>query len=171
MKKILVLGAGMVSRPMIQYLLDQPDYHVIMASRTVSKAEQMIHGHPHGEAHALDVNDDYPDYAYAVARAVASCKAERGILVCGSGVGASIAANKVPGIRACLCHDTYSAHQGVEHDDMNILCLGARVIGLELACEIATAFLNAQFSGKDRHLRRLNKLLAIEQREEDKHTY
>jgi ribose 5-phosphate isomerase B len=122
-------------------------------------------------AYALDATDDYPDYAYALALAVASGKAERGILVCGSGVGASIAANKVPGIRACLCHDTYSAHQGVEHDDMNVLCLGARVIGLELACELATAFLNAQFGGEDRHRRRLNKILAIERQEEDKHNY
>lgn len=122
-------------------------------------------------AYALDTTDDYPDFAYAVARAVASGKAERGILVCGSGVGASIAANKVPGIRACLCHDTYSAHQGVEHDDMNVLCLGARVIGLELAYELATAFLNAKFSGEDRHLRRLNKVLAIEHQEDDKHTW
>ena len=121
-------------------------------------------------AYALDATDDYPDTAYAVARAVASGKAERGILVCGSGVGASVAANKVPGIRACLCHDTYSAHQGVEHDDMNVLCLGARVIGVELACELATAFLNARFSGEDRHRRRLNRILAIERQEEDKHT-
>jgi ribose 5-phosphate isomerase B len=121
-------------------------------------------------AYALDTADDYPDSAYAVARAVASGKAERGILVCGSGVGASIAANKVLGIRACLCHDTYSAHQGVEHDGMNVLCLGARVIGLELACELAAAFLNARFNGEDLYLRRLNKILAIERQEEDKHT-
>lgn len=121
-------------------------------------------------AFALDATDDFPDSAYAVAMEVASGKAERGILVCGSGVGASIAANKVRGIRAGLCHDTYSAHQGVEHDGMNVLCLGARVIGLELACELATAFLNAQFNGEDRHLRRLNKIIAIERQEEDKHT-
>jgi ribose 5-phosphate isomerase B len=118
-------------------------------------------------AYALDATDDYPDSAYAVARIVASGKAERGILVCGSGVGASIAANKVLGIRASLCHDTYSAHQGVEHDDMNVLCLGACVIGLELACELATTFLNAKFSGEDRHLRRLNKVLAIERQREE----
>ncbi|MDO8490922.1 MAG: RpiB/LacA/LacB family sugar-phosphate isomerase, partial [Dehalococcoidia bacterium] len=86
----------------------------------------------------------------------------RGILVCGSGVGACIAANKVPGVRACLCHDVYSAHQGVEHDDMNVLCLGARVIGAELADELATAFLNARFMAERRFQRRLNKVLAIE---------
>jgi len=112
-------------------------------------------------AHKYDPDDDYPDFAEAVAKAVASGKAERGILVCGSGVGACIAANKVPGARACLCHDTYSAHQGVEHDDMNVLCLGARVIGIELAAELTEAFLKARFSGEKRHSRRLQKVLAI----------
>jgi len=116
-------------------------------------------------AHTLDPADDYPDFAQAVATEVASERAERGILVCGSGVGACIAANKVPAIRACLCHDTYSARQGVEHDDMNVLCLGARVIGLELATELATTFLKARFSDEPRHRRRLKKLLAIEQRQ------
>ncbi len=113
-------------------------------------------------AHTLDSGDDYPDFTRAVAQAVASGQAERGIIICGSGVGACIAANKVPGIRACLCHDTYSAHQGVEHGDMNTLCLGARVIGVELAAELVTAFLNARFSGEERHCRRLEKILAIE---------
>ncbi|MFC2007671.1 RpiB/LacA/LacB family sugar-phosphate isomerase [Chloroflexota bacterium] len=107
-------------------------------------------------------DDDYPDIAKTVARAVASGEVRRGILACGSGVGACIAANKVPGVRAGLCHDTYSAHQGVEHDDMNILCLGARVIGAELAVELAMAFLNARFSGEERHRRRLEKVLNIE---------
>ena len=114
-------------------------------------------------AHNFDPGDDYPDFVVPVARAVASGQAERGLLICGSGVGACIAANKVPGVRACLCHDTYSAHQGVEHDDMNTLCLGARVIGLELATELVTAFLKARFSGEERHHRRLKKVLAIEQ--------
>lgn len=114
-------------------------------------------------ARTFNRDDDYPDYTLAVAQAVASGQAQRGILVCGSGVGACIAANKVPGIRACLCHDTYSAHQGVEHDDMNILCLGARVVGPELAEELVEAFLKAKFSGKARHRRRLEKVLAIEQ--------
>jgi len=113
-------------------------------------------------AHTFDQDDDYPDFAHAVAQAVASGKAERGIIFCGSGVGTCIAANKVPGIRACLCHDTYSAHQGVEHDDMNILCLGARVIGIELATELVTTFLKARFTGEERHRRRLGKTLAIE---------
>lgn len=113
-------------------------------------------------ADKLDPADDYPDFVIAVAQAVASGQAERGILICGSGVGAAIAANKVPGIRACLCHDTYSAHQGVEHDDMNILCLGARVVGVELAVELVAAFLNARFAGEERHRRRLEKVLAIE---------
>jgi ribose 5-phosphate isomerase B len=116
-------------------------------------------------AKKLDPTDDYPDFAYLVAQEVASGRARRGILVCGSGVGATIAANKVPGIRACLCHDTYSAHQGVEHDDMNVLCLGARVIGVELAFELATAFLNAEFSGEERHRRRLRKVDSMERPE------
>ncbi len=114
-------------------------------------------------AYTLDPQDDYPDFAIAVARAVASGEARRGVIICGSGVGACVAANKVPGIRACLCHDTYSAHQGVEHDDMNVLCLGARVIGDELAAELVTAFLQATFSGEERHRRRLQKVLSIEQ--------
>ena len=113
-------------------------------------------------AHSFDPSDDYPDFAYAVAQAVASGKAPRGIIICGSGVGACIAANKVPGVRAGICHDTYSAHQGVEHDDMNVLCLGARIIGGALAVELVTAFLNARFSGEERHARRLRKILDIE---------
>ena len=113
-------------------------------------------------AHTFDPDDDYPDFALAVSEAVASRRVDRGILVCGSGVGACIAANKVPGVRACLCHDTYSAHQGVDHDDMNILCLGSRVIGVELAFELVKTFLNAIFSGETRHRRRLEKVLNIE---------
>jgi RpiB/LacA/LacB family sugar-phosphate isomerase len=107
---------------------------------------------------------DYPDYAVAVGEAVLGGAAERGILICGSGVGASVAANKLKGIRAGLCHDTYSAHQGVEHDDMNVLVLGARVIGPALGRELAAAFLNATFSGEERHVRRLNKVKALEER-------
>ena len=113
-------------------------------------------------AHTFDSTDDYPDFARAVAQAVASGQAERGIIICGSGVGSCIVANKVPGIRACLCHDTYSAHQGVEHDDMNVLCLGARIIGVELATEVVTSFLKACFTGEERHRRRLGKILNIE---------
>ena len=106
---------------------------------------------------------DYPDYAVAVGNAVLGGTAERGVLICGSGVGASVAANKLKGIRAGVCHDTYSAHQGVEHDDMNVLVLGARVIGPALGRELVTAFLHATFSGEERHLRRLNKVKALEQ--------
>ncbi len=105
---------------------------------------------------------DYPDSARAVAEAVASGKVQRGVVICGSGVGACVAANKVPGALACMCHDTFSARQGVEDDDLNVLCLGGRVIGFELAYEVLNAFLNAQFSGLERHLRRKNKVLAIE---------
>lgn len=107
---------------------------------------------------------DYPDYAEAVARGVLQGGSERGILICGSGVGASVAANKVPGIRAAVCHDGYSAHQGVEHDDMNILVLGSRVIGAELAKDLCVTFLNARFTGEERHRRRLAKVQSIEQR-------
>src|ERR1041385_2230208 len=105
---------------------------------------------------------DYPDYSEAVALAVLQGKSERGILICGSGLGASVAANKIPGVRAGLCHDGYSAHQGVEHDDMNVLVLGARVIGVELAREIVRAFLGARFSGEERHVRRLREISEIE---------
>ncbi len=105
---------------------------------------------------------DYPDFAYAVAQAVVQRQGERGVLICGSGVGASIAANKVVGVRAAICHDTYSARQGVEHDDMNILVLGARVVGVELAKELVAAFLQSVFSAEERHQRRLDKVLAIE---------
>jgi len=105
---------------------------------------------------------DYPDYALSLAQAIHDKKAERGILLCGSGVGASVAANKFPGIRAAVCHDTFSAHQGVEDDDMNVLCLGARIIGPELAKELARTFLSASFSGAERHVRRLGKIEAIE---------
>ena len=109
-----------------------------------------------------DPNDDYPDFAERLALAVRDGEVDRGVLICGSGVGASIAANKVRGVRAAVCHDTYSAHQGVEHDDMNVLTLGARVIGPEPAFECALAFIAATFSGEPRHRRRLDKVLAIE---------
>lgn len=107
---------------------------------------------------------DYPDYAAAVGQAILDGAAERGVLVCGSGVGASVAANKLPGIRAGLCHNTYSAHQGVEHDDMNILVLGARVIGIELARELVDAFIGASYTAEERHQRRVGKIKALEER-------
>ena len=109
-----------------------------------------------------DPNDDYPDFAQRLGEAVRGGAADRGILICGSGVGASVAANKMHGIRSAVCHDTYSAHQGVEHDDMNVLTLGSRVIGPEPAYECAVAFLAARFSGAERHVRRLRKVKAIE---------
>jgi ribose 5-phosphate isomerase B len=105
---------------------------------------------------------DYPDFAVAVAREIVRGNADRGIMVCGSGVGVSVAANKIPGIRAAICHDTYSAHQGVEHDDMNVLCIGGRIIGSELALEIVAAFLSARYTPGQRHQRRLDKVLQIE---------
>ena len=110
-----------------------------------------------------DAPSDYPDFAQAVGEAILNRRADRGVLICGSGVGASVAANKIHGIRAGLCHDTYSAHQGVEHDNANVLVLGARVIGVELARELVRAFLSAQFTHEERHERRLGKVIAIEQ--------
>ncbi|GBC81742.1 Ribose-5-phosphate isomerase B [bacterium HR10] len=144
---------------------------VIGADHAGFELKQMLVAHLRELGH--DVEDlgtqsadpvDYPDYAEAVADALLQGRAERGILICGSGVGASVAANKVPGIRAGLCHDTYSARQGVEHDDLNVLVLGARVIGPELAKELVRAFLNARFSGEERHRRRLEKLRQLEAR-------
>lgn len=108
---------------------------------------------------------DYPDYAAAVGSAVARGEADRGIIVCGSGVGACVAANKLRGVRACVCHDSYSARQGVEHDDMNVLCLGSRVIGPELAIELTMAFVEARFQPEERYIRRLNKVIALESAE------
>ena len=105
---------------------------------------------------------DYPDFAEAVAQAIRSNQVERGIIVCGSGAGVSIVANKFPGVRAAVCHDLYTAHQAVEHDDLNVLCLGARVINPKLALEISENFIKARFTGEDRHRRRLDKLLAVE---------
>ena len=105
---------------------------------------------------------DYPDFARKVGETILARQADRGILVCGSGVGISVAANKIPGIRAGVCHDIYSAHQGVEHDDMNVLCLGARIIGEEVAAELVRAFVNANFTNEERHVRRLKKLFEIE---------
>jgi ribose 5-phosphate isomerase B len=109
-----------------------------------------------------EVRSDYPDFAKLVGEAIQQAKVERGILICGSGVGACVAANKMHGIRACVCHDTYSAHQGVEHDDMNVLVLGSRVIGSELAFEIARAFLGAKFNQGERYIARLKKVEAME---------
>ena len=108
------------------------------------------------------VRIDYPDKARELGEAIQDGRAERGILVCGSGVGASIAACKLAGIRAAICHDTYSAHQGVEHDDMNVLCLGSEVVGAELAAELARAFLSARFDGGDRYVKRLEKIEEME---------
>jgi ribose 5-phosphate isomerase B len=133
--------------------------------------KKVLIGHLQKNGHQLlDVGTDstapvdYPDYAEAVGLSVLQGKSERGILICGSGVGASVAANKIPGVRAGLCHDGYSAHQGVEHDDLNILVLGARVVADELAKDLCTIFLNARFTAEDRHQRRLAKIQAIEQR-------
>ena len=113
-------------------------------------------------AHSFDAEDDFPDFAAPVAEAVQTGDTERGIILCGSGVGACIAANKFPGVRAGLCHDTYSAAQGVRHDDMNVLCLGARVVGVALAEDLVTSFLGASLESEPRFQRRLDKVAAIE---------
>src|ERR1700687_6209372 len=120
-------------------------------------------GHDVLDVGAFNENpSDYPDFAQAVGGAVLDRKAERGVLICGSGVGASVAANKLPGIRAAVCHDTYSAHQGVEHDDMNVIVFGSRVIASELARDLVKAYLGATFSGEERHVRRLAKIRKLE---------
>ena len=124
-------------------------------------------GHSVLDVGAFNQNpSDYPDFAEAVGRAVLEGKAERGVLICGSGVGASVAANKLKGIRAAVCHDGYSAHQGVEHDDMNVLVLGSRIVGAKLAEDLVRAFLSANFTHEERHERRLAKVKALEQKRE-----
>lgn len=112
--------------------------------------------------HSHDPLDDYPDYAKKLADSVSRGESLRGIMICGSGVGASVASNKVKGIRAAVCHDIYSAHQGVEHDDMNVLCLGSRIVGGEVARELVKAFITAEYTGEERHQRRLDKVLDME---------
>ena len=126
--------------------------------------ELLAAGHEVKDLGAFELQplDDYPDYAGLVAAALMSGQADRGVLICGSGVGVSVAANKYRGVRAGVCHDTYSAHQAVEHDDVNVLCIGQRVIGIELAREIIHTFLGAIFSNEERHARRLNKVKSIE---------
>jgi ribose 5-phosphate isomerase B len=121
-------------------------------------------GHEVADLGTFDPNqpDDYPDFAALVCEVVRGGEAERAVVICGSGVGVAVAANKFPGIRAGVCHDTYSGHQGVEHDDMNVLCVGARIVGPALAREIVRAFVGATFTGEERHVRRLNKVKAIE---------
>ena len=133
--------------------------------------KQLVSEHLRSAGHAItdvgtasDAPVDYPDYAEALAKVVLDGRAERGVLICGSGVGASVAANKIPGIRAGLCHDSYSARQGVEHDEINVLVLGARVIGSALAKDLVDGFLAAQFSREERHRRRVEKIKALEQR-------
>ena len=122
-------------------------------------------GHEVVDVGARDTSpSDYPDYAEALSVVLRNGQAERGILICGSGVGASIAANKIPGIRAGVCHDCYSAHQGVEHDNMNVLVLGARVIGIDVARDLASVFLKAAFSGEERHIRRVSKIQQLEKK-------
>ena len=121
-------------------------------------------------AHSYDPEDDFPDFAKLVADAVSSNHADRGIIVCGSGVGASVAANKVTGIRAAICHDSYSAHQGVEHDDLDVLCLGSRIVGEEVAFELVTSFLNATFIDRGKYRRRLDKIIDIENSQKNTHS-
>ena len=125
------------------------------------------------QAHGHDVSDlgtynqepvDYPDFAVKVGKAIQDGQADRGILICGSGVGVCIAANKIKGVYACVCHDTYSAHQGVEHDNMNVLCIGSRIVGIELIKDIVSTFLAAEFCKEDRFLRRVEKIRRLENR-------
>lgn len=141
--------------------------HAGYAMKTAIVERLFAAGHPVIDVGTQDAQTpvDYPDYALAVGSEVLTGRAERGVLMCGSGVGASVSANKLTGIRAGLCHDVYSAHQGVEHDDMNVLVLGARVVGLEIAWELVRAFVGATFSAEERHRRRLEKVRALEARQ------
>jgi RpiB/LacA/LacB family sugar-phosphate isomerase len=138
---------------------DHAGYHLKVAMGEFLKSL----GHEVLDVGAFDEKpSDYPDFAEKVGAAILDGRGERGVLICGSGVGVSVAANKIPGIRAGMCHDTYSAHQGVEHDDINVLVLGSRVVGSELAKDLVKAFLGAKFTGEERHVRRLGKVKAIE---------
>ena len=144
---------------------------VIGADHAGFELKRIIADHLRKQGHEIidkgtdsDKPVDYPDFAEAVGKALINGEGERGVLICGSGVGASVAVNKIPGVRAGLCHDTYSAHQGVEHDDMNVLVLGARVIGAELACELVNSFLAAKYTDEERHHRRVAKIKALEER-------
>ena len=143
--------------------------HNGLASKNEVKQWLEVAGHTVVDVgpHELDPDDDYPDFARLLGAALQRGEADRGILLCGSGVGASIAANKMRGIRAGLCHDVYSAHQAVEHDNVNVLCLGPRVVGPALMEELVTAFLAASFTGEERHARRLAKVTALEQAERE----
>ena len=137
---------------------------VPLNERVIEELRRLGHEVTDLGTHDATQPDDYPDFAEALAKEVVEGRCERGVLICGSGVGASVAACKVDGIRAAICHDVYSAHQGVEHDDMNVLCLGARVIGQALALECLRAFVGAKFTGEERHKRRLAKISALESR-------
>jgi ribose 5-phosphate isomerase B len=133
--------------------------HAGVPLRTTVYEAVMAAGH---DVHDVGEHDDYPDVALAVGRAIAAGEADRGILVCGSGAGVSVAATKLPGIRAATCHDHYTAAQCVQHDDCNVLCMGARVIGPAIATELTTAFCGASFSGEERHVRRVGKIAVME---------
>ena len=137
-----------------------------MKSQIIPWLQQAGHEVVDVGAHTLDPADDFPDFAAAVGQTLFGGGAERGVMICGSGVGATIASNKVSGVRAALCHDTYTARQGVEHNDMNVLCLGGRVIGIETAKEVISAFVGASFTGEERFLRRIDKVGKIEQGED-----
>jgi RpiB/LacA/LacB family sugar-phosphate isomerase len=137
---------------------------VPLNERVIAELNRLGHEVVDVGTHDSSRPDDYPDYALKVADKVLHDRCERGILVCGSGVGVTVAANKIVGIRAGMCHDTYSAHQGVEHDNINVLCLGARIIGVELALELVRVFIAANFTGEERHRRRLAKINEIEER-------
>ena len=135
-----------------------------MKSQIIPWLQQAGHEVVDVGAHTLDPADDFPDFAAAVGQTLCGGEAERGVMICGSGVGATIASNKVSGVRAALCHDTYTARQGVEHNDMNVLCLGGRVIGIETAKEVISAFVGASFTGEERFLRRIDKVGELERR-------
>ncbi len=163
MLPVLTRSAAVWSLPHMKFVVAADHAGLLLKAQLVQLLQSLGHDVKDLGAHQEDPNDDYPDYARYVGQAIQHGHAERGILVCGSGVGACMAANKLAGIRASVCHDTYSAGQGVEHDDMNVLCIGAQIIGPGLAVQIVTAFAAAVFSDEERHARRLAKIKAMEE--------
>ena len=141
-----------------------------LKERVIQHLKTLGHSPTDVGAYSFDPDDDYPDFAIGIAQVMKKGDAERGILMCGSGVGAVVALNKIQGIRAWVCHDLYSAQQGVEHDDINVLCLGGRIVEPDLAIGLVTTFINAEFSGEERHVRRVMKVKALEMKWDSSHT-
>ena len=157
-----VLGGLLILTGLIGYLFQAPSLSIVIKGRLADDTKLVFSDGTQTQTVKTEYLNEIESASFQ-AKEIIEGRADRGIVVCGSGVGVSVAANKIPGIRAAVCHDTYSAHQGVEHDDMNVLCIGGRIIGSELAFEIIDSFLQARYVPQDRHARRLAKVLQIEQ--------